>query len=366
MIIECPACDSRYRIREDKLPGEGGNIKCPNCAHVFFVARPAATGSHVAAPSSLETQRGAPAPESAGLEAVSANSESATQQWKLRNNVGLVYDFPSVDQLRSWLTGRDSFDGFTVSKDRGKTWHPISDSNELEGVQATGRKATAPLNTNRSTSVQVPRSATTGSVSVSSADDMRREAQARVTASRARTSAQQEDEPEDKRFELIKPPANSQAERTSKILLVLSILILPVLAFVALRIGGVEMSFMDDVGANPAAVVVAPVEEPEPEQRRAEVSLSPDERRSLLLSQASAALSREDFGVAIERLEAAVAIAGEARALQCELAPLYTRVQRTDDAAAAQSACDGADAAEAENEAAVEEAAQEGSAAPPE
>ena len=37
MIIECPSCQARYRIREEKLPAEGGGIKCPNCANVFVV-----------------------------------------------------------------------------------------------------------------------------------------------------------------------------------------------------------------------------------------------------------------------------------------------------------------------------------------
>ncbi len=55
MIIECPSCVSRYRIKEDKLPDGGGNIKCPNCAHVFFVTKGGAPPSPTP-PVSAETK----------------------------------------------------------------------------------------------------------------------------------------------------------------------------------------------------------------------------------------------------------------------------------------------------------------------
>ncbi|MCA9563255.1 MAG: zinc-ribbon domain-containing protein, partial [Myxococcales bacterium] len=35
MIVECPECTSRYRVREEKLPAGGGNIQCPGCGAVF-------------------------------------------------------------------------------------------------------------------------------------------------------------------------------------------------------------------------------------------------------------------------------------------------------------------------------------------
>lgn len=39
MIVTCPACSSRYRIREDKIQGRGARITCPSCGHKFVVER---------------------------------------------------------------------------------------------------------------------------------------------------------------------------------------------------------------------------------------------------------------------------------------------------------------------------------------
>ena len=39
MIVSCPACSSRYRIREDRIQGRGARITCPNCSHKFVVYR---------------------------------------------------------------------------------------------------------------------------------------------------------------------------------------------------------------------------------------------------------------------------------------------------------------------------------------
>lgn len=37
MIVTCPSCDARYRIRDDKIEGKGARITCPNCGHKFVV-----------------------------------------------------------------------------------------------------------------------------------------------------------------------------------------------------------------------------------------------------------------------------------------------------------------------------------------
>lgn len=39
MIVTCPECSSRYRIREDKIQGRGARITCPSCTHKFVVHR---------------------------------------------------------------------------------------------------------------------------------------------------------------------------------------------------------------------------------------------------------------------------------------------------------------------------------------
>lgn len=37
MIVDCPHCESRYRVREDRVPAGGGRVECPNCGEVFFI-----------------------------------------------------------------------------------------------------------------------------------------------------------------------------------------------------------------------------------------------------------------------------------------------------------------------------------------
>ncbi len=37
MIVQCPSCTSRYRIRDANIPPTGGKIRCPSCSHSFIV-----------------------------------------------------------------------------------------------------------------------------------------------------------------------------------------------------------------------------------------------------------------------------------------------------------------------------------------
>ena len=37
MIVQCPACNARYRIRDANIPASGGKIRCPSCGHSFVV-----------------------------------------------------------------------------------------------------------------------------------------------------------------------------------------------------------------------------------------------------------------------------------------------------------------------------------------
>lgn len=37
MIVTCPQCGSEYRVRDDKVPNEGGRIRCPECSFEFVV-----------------------------------------------------------------------------------------------------------------------------------------------------------------------------------------------------------------------------------------------------------------------------------------------------------------------------------------
>ncbi|MBN1945040.1 MAG: zinc-ribbon domain-containing protein [Bradymonadales bacterium] len=57
MIVRCPRCSSRYRVREDKLPSGGGHIRCPGCGEVFPAVpeEPADPRQPTSTPSSLRS-----------------------------------------------------------------------------------------------------------------------------------------------------------------------------------------------------------------------------------------------------------------------------------------------------------------------
>jgi predicted Zn finger-like uncharacterized protein len=70
-----------------------------------------------------------------------ARGRAKRQAWKLKSAVGLVYDFPDVGSLNSWLANRDSASGIEASRDSGLTWEPLESIAELAGsIPKTGRK----------------------------------------------------------------------------------------------------------------------------------------------------------------------------------------------------------------------------------
>ncbi len=331
MIIECPSCTSRYRIREDKLPEAGGNIKCPNCAHIFFVPRadgPLASisGSVPAIPSD-PVPAATPPPVEAG---------EGGKRWKLKNPVGLIYDFPDTNQIRSWLVSRESFEGMQVSSDTGSTWMAVEEEPDLVDVKPTGSKiAPQPVALRNGGARPAAQS------QVSSVVRMKAEAEARLRAAR-RTRVDQTTDPE---YKLIKAPATKEEEQTSRLLLILSLLILPGLAAIAADMAGVidlqDIKIFEaenpelppglslpDRGYLPTEMEV--VEQPE---------ISSEQAIAELIDQAGSAQARGDAGAAIERLESAVSLAPEDAQLACLLAPLYEAEQRTADAAEAAERC---------------------------
>jgi predicted Zn finger-like uncharacterized protein len=40
MIVTCPNCSAKYRVRDDAVPHEGAQLKCPECAQLFLAHRP--------------------------------------------------------------------------------------------------------------------------------------------------------------------------------------------------------------------------------------------------------------------------------------------------------------------------------------
>lgn len=41
MIVTCPSCTAKYRVRDDAVPAEGAQLRCPECATMFLAHRPA-------------------------------------------------------------------------------------------------------------------------------------------------------------------------------------------------------------------------------------------------------------------------------------------------------------------------------------
>lgn len=372
MIIECPSCNSRYRIREDKLPAQGGNIKCPNCAHVFFVPRGDATSTQEGTPATAtgetvgvvaETPAVAPAPAPARAvpSAPDTGDDDARseQRWKLRNSVGLVYDFPGLEELRRWLKGRDSFDGLTVSVDNGNTWEDIGAFTELEGVQPTGRMQPVPVPAAvRSAGVATNSGSFSGAGAVTK-DDIRREAQARVEAARNQRVSQSLDaQSATSEYKLIKPAASPEEERTGRLLLALALVILPVVALIALH--SLEIIDLSEYGILPerqevvVEETVTPSRADEAEAPRQIVEMTTEQAANLLITQASSAVSRGDTPQAIEFLERALELDSEDTELHCQLAGLYEEVERTEDAELSRQRCAGD---ESEPEEAVEDPA---------
>ncbi len=37
MVINCPSCKARYRLKSEKLEGRGAKITCPKCSHIFVI-----------------------------------------------------------------------------------------------------------------------------------------------------------------------------------------------------------------------------------------------------------------------------------------------------------------------------------------
>jgi len=40
MIVTCPQCNAKYRVRDEQVPDEGAELECPECATHFLAQRP--------------------------------------------------------------------------------------------------------------------------------------------------------------------------------------------------------------------------------------------------------------------------------------------------------------------------------------
>jgi predicted Zn finger-like uncharacterized protein len=441
MIIECPACQSRYRIREEKLPAGGGNIKCPNCAHVFFVARdgvPSTTSPPappVATPFSPDSDSNswsqiplgqASSPATLALTGASASSVlaaaagaaptplpgppvgSAPKKWKLRNAVGLVYDFTDTDQLVRWLMTKESHDGMQASDDGGTQFRELVDFAELRDVRPSRKTmmgmpamtAPPPMMPSGDYGADVAAAAAAAGSAASApaaatpsarADAAVMQLQAQARLDQARRARGADPAPPPKVDKPAPRPASggrsgaagaggnagripsSRLRRDdaesgqSNLLPFLGLLLIPVLTIAVLHFAGI-INLRDFMGGNddstglPAFNPERPEAETTATPTNTPIELTPQQQVTRLVELAGSALQGRDFDAAIGHLERAIFLAPERTELHCQLANLYGEAGRPAEQARAQAACDGP----SEGSAPAEASAANGSAAPAE
>jgi predicted Zn finger-like uncharacterized protein len=393
MIIECSACHSRYRIREEKLPPGGGNIKCPNCEQVFFVSLPpvpaeapgeagpataplappappvSAGGTMMmAAPPPVPTEQPAPAGPITG-------SNPAIRKWKLKNAIGLVYDFSDTDSLRRWLQARDSLDGLTASSDNGTTWEPLSKFEELSDVRPASRKTA--LAVAAITGGVDPRAA---AAAVAAAPPPSPEKLKEAAAARLEQARQKRSEDTGKinvaaaQAAAARPdsgaPAKAGGKKKGQAALLrrnepakpesnpVTLVIVGLVAVLA--IGGFVWA-LDNAGivnfrgsSASTSMQVAPTRPPSgglqpptaegtgaPGAAQAERPMTDQDRARQSLTRAAEAITAGDTQGAIANLERAAFFDPANTEVACQLAVLYLRESRNDEAAAARRRCEG-------------------------
>jgi len=429
MIIECPSCSSRYRIKEEKLPDGGGNIKCPNCAHVFFVARPGGPAPPLASTDSVSGpdtngwsqipmgSQGPPVPSqpdhtlalsappvaaapSPGPPIVSgmfpvAPGTPLPKKWKLKNAVGLVYDFTDTEQIVRWLGSKDSHDGFEASDDNGATFRGLADCLELVDVRPARSKTMmgmAPISISQvldsgqsvaTGTTTANNSSTSGTNLASSAGitnrDMQQQAKDRLDQARkargiADAPAPQAPAPRPAASRQVEPkPGSARLKRAEEPkannngIILASVIILPLLVLVALNMLEV-INLRALFGASPrgsygqgqANGVYGPNDSEgsgtlgSSEPRNSRIELTEEQQIARLIDLAGAAYAARDYESAIGHLERASFLEPENIELKCQLADIYERADRPADAARTQALCD----------AGKNEASGEGSAVP--
>lgn len=140
------------------LGGDGGGRPRAVTGSAHTIAEPVATSeatvrSPTAAPHSAEMhQQGAePAVDPNATSTVPGISGSSRAPrgaaFKVRNSVGITYDFPDLVNVRRWLEGRASHDELSISNDGGATWHAPAELAEVADVRPAGLRS-SPLTEN--------------------------------------------------------------------------------------------------------------------------------------------------------------------------------------------------------------------------
>ncbi|MCC7111403.1 MAG: zinc-ribbon domain-containing protein [Deltaproteobacteria bacterium] len=56
MIVTCPGCSSKYRVRNESVPADGARMRCPKCETLFLAKPPVDGSTSVDDPSSMYQQ----------------------------------------------------------------------------------------------------------------------------------------------------------------------------------------------------------------------------------------------------------------------------------------------------------------------
>ncbi len=116
MIVTCPACSARYKIKESRIQGRGAKITCPRCGHRFVVYR------DTAAPSS-----GAP---SIPDDVDSYDFRTLGITWKVRKGIGVTYNFHDLATLKAFIQDGQVDRWDKISYDQ-RNWKAIDSIDDL-------------------------------------------------------------------------------------------------------------------------------------------------------------------------------------------------------------------------------------------
>ncbi|MFT6629876.1 MAG: putative Zn finger-like uncharacterized protein, partial [Flavobacteriales bacterium] len=78
-------------------------------------------------------------------------ASTARAAWRVRDALGMVYDFPELSALRTWLGTRSSHEGIQVSSDETSDWVEVSRARELQGLEPSGMRSARPSGVSRMT-----------------------------------------------------------------------------------------------------------------------------------------------------------------------------------------------------------------------
>jgi hypothetical protein len=303
------------------------------------------------------------------------NASTRARTWKLRNAVGLVYNFSDVDSLTRWLQGKDSHDGLVASDDNGLTWKGLQEFAELHNVMPTrktmlgiagvpppptagdaagSRTGENPFVTGESSSISLP----TLPKAMDDTVTMQVQAQARLREARkARGVADAPAAPRSRPpVRRIRPPVEKPSE--SRAIYIAAAVVIPLLALVALNIAGVvNLNGLVRELTSPAPregflppptpqgpQTARPTQAEATDQPVQPAQLTPAQQVARLIDQAAAAVLQQQYDNAVGLLERALFLQPDSPEVACQLAALYTRLQREADADRVQRICNAQNA----------------------